>query len=352
MSIVLPIEKPIITFIPRHANKLSIVQTHSCFDDWLMNNYIFISINYDYTKINVEDYLNIYSSEIIDEFMLTRDIICHGMDILSSIIVLLHEKYYITIMIDRFYLSAYNAKRHVNHPIFIYGYDDNAKMFYIADFFASGYYGTTRCSYAELSLAIDRVLETKDESALYKYSKTLFYKEIELINIYRVNYSARSCYGEEALKRNLLAYCDREFPNYPIQRNDVYGLTTNKFSCNLNFYKILRNYITYNFETFGFVFHRPFYLIVSHKKLMLYRLQQIEKAQRENEWEHTRSCLTNIVSKSELALNRVLKANISKNKKLLSKIYDDLNFIEQLDEEAMALFVNLLDKKSSNRPLK
>ena len=70
--------------------------------------------------------------------------------LIESFINLLNGGYYITALVNIKYIKAHNVDFSTLHELFIYGYDDEKQIFYIADnFYGSFNYRSDTCSFQE-----------------------------------------------------------------------------------------------------------------------------------------------------------------------------------------------------------
>jgi hypothetical protein len=69
--------------------------------------------------------------------------------IIDFVIDCIDLDYYVTLNIDRFYIPLYDQymKSHKWHDIFIFGYDMNKRLLYVADFFKNGKYSYQQVSF-------------------------------------------------------------------------------------------------------------------------------------------------------------------------------------------------------------
>ena len=74
-------------------------------------------------------------------------------------------KNYVYVNIDRYYIEAYDdyGKRHFRHEIFIYGYDIESEILYVADFFENGKYSYSTVSFKQLEEAYSAIHQSADD---------------------------------------------------------------------------------------------------------------------------------------------------------------------------------------------
>ena len=157
MTTVLPVESPIVTITPSTCAVTAIIGTNMTkYQHIIWENYIQLefgepgypnggfSESYSWDKFDC-----LYVQEIHRDGLATsevREIIIQG----------LKKNQYILTGIDRFDLSVYQEqyhKEHMNHDVFIFGFDPTEKMLLCADFF-DGHYQRFRCSTFEMCNAI------------------------------------------------------------------------------------------------------------------------------------------------------------------------------------------------------
>jgi len=88
--------------------------------------------------------------------------------------------YYVSIEINRKYIKEYESNFDKNHPILIYGYNLEAKTFYIADFFKNGKYYYAIASFDELLNAYNNVFSIQYIEGAYLYARKKYIMDYEI----------------------------------------------------------------------------------------------------------------------------------------------------------------------------
>jgi len=215
-------------------------------------------------------------------------------DFMSYVIHAIDKGYYGYLFIDTYEIPAYKAwfqKKHYSHPVFLYGYDIDARQVYIADFFTSKYEFKT-ASFDEITKGYFSIVSRMKGEMYFvrKAPKMQTELNIRMVkNILNDYISARNT--SFVLDENIsLPSKDCVFG---IGVYDVLGRDL------LNGYALLRNY----------------HLLYDHKAILIGLVGQLYKEKRINNFVYYHTKLSQISRKTQLLRNIV-------NKQLLSRKQD------------------------------
>lgn len=153
---VLPVDEPKITHTPVIANMLSVLQTNPETASWIANHFVNIFINRDGVFDNFYDRnMFFYGCPWLQVNQIRREVVLRICPkIIDYVKALLDECFYVYAAGNTEHIPAYHNDHYWAHNMFVYGYDDEQRLFYISDFFINGKYEKATCSYDELELAL------------------------------------------------------------------------------------------------------------------------------------------------------------------------------------------------------
>lgn len=184
MKIVHPFNNPEITSFPEFAALFTIFGGN--FDNrikkWFIHNYIGLQcrFSYDQRVILFDDEFgenSIMNCPIIDRHELRREYVNKWDGIIPYLKDQIIHGYYVYIILDRFYninFMEFYHKEHYNHFSLVNGFDDDANVFYVADFY--GRYSCKTICYSDLekgflSYDFDKELNGYDNIVSVKYNR-------------------------------------------------------------------------------------------------------------------------------------------------------------------------------------
>lgn len=122
---------------------------------WVCNNFIQIRYNANWETVTFDNhvlmlsYCSAFNFKSIPFYISQK--LCRG-EIQNFVIDAIDHERYVFMYVDRFYIKSSDAykKKHYSHELFVYGYDEHKKVFYIADNLSQGKFIFTECEFAEL----------------------------------------------------------------------------------------------------------------------------------------------------------------------------------------------------------
>ncbi|MGG4340446.1 hypothetical protein [Paenibacillus lautus] len=232
------------------------------------------------------------------------------------------QGYYVSLMVDQFYIPASSAfnKKHRNHELFIYGFDDTTEIFLISDNFQNGKYTKGSCSFTDLNNSYIDLSKTTDlgQELVYLLSFNKYGKFEINIEVLKELLSDYLCSVNSSQKNNLL--------NQPLKKDWIYGLRCyDHIVTYLNNVKTTENYLDV----------RPFYVQKNHKSMMIKRLLYLSEIGILNDDENYITQYINIEKISAIVVNLTLKYNITKDKNILNRIAENLGKMSRGESEIL-----------------
>jgi hypothetical protein len=266
-------------------------------------------------------------------------------DIVDFIKMCIDKNRYLFFDIDMYYISAYKInynKAHVPHEIFIYGYDDEKKVFYIGDNTALKY-SHEQMTYDEITLSTNNLLEIYENNVKgvlwHEYrEKSIFMLEVKK-NVERNGEDP--VFSSEVFDININKIIN-DLKEYLLWDNYAEGYRHSEYYVyGIECYNELEKYAYSVIGTEDRIDHRAFYSFIEHKKLMLLRMQYLSKDYDLNDLIEK---YTDLVNGFNILMNLVLKAILTKNNKTWEKV---INYFKEYKEKEIILlneFINILSK--------
>lgn len=318
-NIQLPIKKPIITTYQHHAFPLSIAANHSDFMNWFCSNYIQISLSVR-DEINPLNYYSFWDyfilCPIIERFYIEKELVLNTHSSVDFFTDAMNRNLYALTYIDEYYIP--NTKpymnRHFPHDILLHGYDKEKRTFNTSGFNKNGVYtDNSEVTFGDFSKAIS--IDEKENTDYSIWSNK--------INLIRVKYDWEYRFHISALKESLNDYLtsrnsSNKFNMFRNTNDHVYGLAV---------YSSLDHFIEKTIIQMNRLDIRMFHLIWEHKKNMNIRVNFLVNNQNYEFDKNLIEKLNNIEKEALLIRNLVLKFNITKDEKLITKIREKLKVL-------------------------
>lgn len=359
---ILPVTYPPLTTYPGYANALSIFCSHEEAYDWMYSHYLQIYVTQ--IIINSEDKENAYptagfapsffgdydnrrlTNTICDGLFLDREkcpflnifeipnelIMSYDSSYVSFFKRCIDQSMYIYAHTDVAKIKEYKLEEEYDHPIFIYGYNDDEKVFYFADFLDNYFkYTFTKCSYDEIENAFQNVKNTflpmvKSVAAAQFVENGSFQFEMSYIQDTISEYINPDKKQAEKFAKYASSYFS------PIKWKA-------KVHIGSDVYEFLSDFMNISLDlNIGYIDRRLYTSMCDHKEMMLKRIEYflqkgylgLDKAPLLNEYTKIRDAFINI-------RNLILKYNIKKDSA-------ELNLVHKLLHETKSNELNLLSK--------
>lgn len=169
MKKILPKEYPITCTMSTDSHLFSILQTFENGIDWLMSHFILwcgtnnlsgALFEYIYILPYRAFYYNWRECELLDFDTFDESQIHTNDDFIGYVKQRIDDGWYCHMHFDQYHIGK-TKKSHYLHHSLVYGYDDDKRIFYLADHFDKGRYQELTCGYDELECAFKDVFTYK-----------------------------------------------------------------------------------------------------------------------------------------------------------------------------------------------
>jgi hypothetical protein len=329
--------EPIIKSYPMDANAISIITNYKEAYPWLLNNFIqltsfilpssrlflrFTDSFVFYKKCPFLDYQRIKKQFIQNNF---------NNNILDFIIDAINKGYYVYLVVNTLYISAYEPKRNsdIPHDILIFGYDIMNKIFYIADNFKYGKYSFETCTYFELENAFYNLREEDENHAAFSNSiELLSYKE-----------AIHAKFELEIIVDGIQAYLSSRPGEWHISKA-LFGLQV------YDYFKVFLSLLQDNEVPFDI---RPFHTFWEHKFVMMLRLEFMNNKNMLNNDDGLLNSYKIIEQKALVQRNLMLKYSINQNKGILNRVLEEIEEIKFKEDIVLnKVLLNVIPDSESN----
>ncbi|QNU66155.1 hypothetical protein EHE19_014905 [Ruminiclostridium herbifermentans] len=270
-------------------------------------------------------------------------------DIIDFIKTCINKNLYLFFDIDMYYISAYKMhynKTHFLHEIFIYGYDDDKKIFYMGDN-TTGKYTLDQVTYDEIitstNVILDLYRDDNEDAELYKYKEKAIYMMCVTKNVER-NWQDPS-FSKDIFEVNIKKIIN-DLKEYLLLDNYAEGYRySNYYVFGIDCYNELMKFVRSAIENGQHVDRRAFYSFIEHKKLMLLRMEFLnDKYNDKYDLNQLIERYSNLVNEFNIILSSVLKANMIKDNDLWEKINVKLKECKEEDIVLMNEFIRILSQ--------
>lgn len=321
----LPLGIPPIRCFLFDALPLSIISINDNYLPWLYSNYIQVCCRKNILDSN-ELFLQFYGPDqafcapFLKKQYISWNVISKcNIDIINLIKENININYYYYGYVDDFYLPfrpSYN-KYHEPHDIFIYGYDDNRKIFNVLGY-ANKTFKTFEIQYGDFIKAFYNNIWDKeiyywiDRIYLFQYNKTAEY-DLDLLLI-------RELMEDYLYSKNT----SEKYRRYtkPISDN-IFGLQT---------YKAISEYYNLLNENKVRCDNKVPYILLEHKRCMKSRLSYIMEKFKDSSFSQYVDEYIELEKKSNLLLDFSIKHKIKQNERNISnslKLINEIEFSEK-----------------------
>lgn len=321
--------EPRIKFNQIETNALSILDDTAEFKCWMNNNFIQLIISEDSTwGAFLFDNNIIKDCPWLSSAQLDRNLVQD--DITKFIKSMIDNNVYIWMNIEVKGISGYNKNANF-HDIFIYGYDENTKNIYVADFIHGGHYQRFLLSYRQIHTAYQGMAKYEDPLGI-----CLIWKRK---NIYP--YLNQYTESTKMIKESLKGYLSAKYPFSILKYMEIEAQFKNSF-WGIGIYKGLVKYCTaLQRGAVDYSEYKIFDLLYKHKVIMSERIEYIETSYGIKNLDDEKDLGKLLKKKSLITRNMFLKFLISGKMALLESIKKMLVEMEGWDR---ILCKNLLEK--------
>ena len=318
MKKILSIARTPITTYPHTANIAAILWDNARIYPWLLGRFINLyglnNEDMDYEDCWILDCPAIQYKRI-DKREIRRSWKKIGTFIKKSI----DEEYYIYLPVDTGMITAYGERQHP-HDMLIFGYDDERKIFHIADFFQGKRYGFSTASYTEVENALQQSL-----------NYWIFNDDIILM---KVNQDAVFSFEPSSVCESIREYLDASKTKTDLYSRVKYFPSLfnkgvpEKFIYGMDCYKIIYNYLLNN-DNFELQHNiQVFHLFSEHKEVMYERINYMGENRYLKNYDYYCKKYKNIFDKARLCQTYYIKFIITEKPEILKRIYKIVKVIE------------------------
>ena len=337
-QIILPIEQPIIDTFPKYENLTFVICSKESYMNWIYNNFIQIKLNTSYFKKKMRNkvLLDFYEEGINEDN-------CPFLDIqkIESVFIMkgygclvnfakeaIDNKCYMMMKLDTYYIPFYKSykKEHKRHIVFVYGYSDKTEELYIGDNFSvdSGKYSFKTISFQQANDAFEGAMTSKlnKDNRLTKIHSLFSLKEPmedHKINSIQIKQMLKDYLtGEDNINRFYSAY----------KRDN------SSFKYGIDCYDEILDGIKHKMLDL-----RMFHLIISHKRLMLNRINILNNSNKLNNYDGIIEMYKEVYSICLIIQDAAVKFLLTKKKDLLVKLVTKIIELKAIDKKAVEMLI-------------
>ncbi len=352
-SKILPCADPFVTSYPHHACFMSIIGDDVHYRDAILSAYIPLAFNASYRRLDFSvgvdivefmEHLPFLEGKYIDRKTIKKRNIRYADYIKNEIAI----DDYVYLLVDYYYISADIScfhKKHRKHDIFVYGYDDLYKKFWVKDFLDGSKYRSFDVSYEEMEQAASQLEMEQDWlRGIKSYrKKSVIHEEI---------YFHMPVILEEIEK-----YICGKKSGY-VSFNDIRMRQDCDYYYGSHIYEQLIKECTFRYEHDELMDTRCFHILFEHKKCLLYLCEKWNRDYMLDNADELFALLQNILNLCYILRNFSLAYNLNKKEKCYKNIIHYLKKIHDEELHAMMLlskniklttqFPNYVTKEEAN----
>lgn len=330
--IVLPTVSPYFSVYNWHANLQSIILNHPDWSSWIYSNYIQIYMD-TRPEITFTDFflnnglIHTASCPFVEQNSISRKIISKVTGLINFIVECIRNENYIYLLADISKIPHYSVHSPRYHEIFLYGFDIELELIFIADYI-QGKYIQFSASFKEIEEAINGANDKESD---------------HLQHIETWKYLPKSNYSFDIIHvRNQIF----EYVNC-VNSSDKYRqkATPHPFrTFGLNVFHIIINHLQDVQNSKGWLDIRPFYLLYTRYKLMCDRLKYMEENKYIGNIDGYFETYLKLSRLAQISSNLVLKHQCTKNSSIISNIQKKVQMICNEDKETSEKLLLAINK--------
>ena len=341
---ILKVTYPSVTSWTWHANLFAMIESMPEEQDWIYSNYIQVHCHLDERREGLffeffPTYASILACPLVHNQYIDRTFIENRWSGWKNFLIdCIDNDYYIYGVCNEKYLHHFQENFY--HELFIFGYDLNENIFYCADFTFSnsGKYTFTQKPIEQVCRGFADVPDQEDY---------LLCGEGGII-LSRLSPVKEKPYKIEVpyLKRNLTEYLEgrNSFKHYSVlyntepKQNNIEDKRNRAFG--IDVYDVFTAYLSEFHDDFH-PDYRAFHNLYEHKKLMVKRIEYLEK----NHLIHqniNKEIYLKVENLSQILYLMIIKYHYKKDHEILEKMLRHINEIRNMEKEELALLLNSL----------
>jgi len=171
---ILNLVHPFIEHAPDNTRLWAMLLTEPKAYGWIMNNFIVTCMSSTGEDDNFFNYEYWFDCPFLDSSKISREILITLMDCKFTDYIerAIDKNYYIYTFLNVKYIPAYKQSINVDYNPFIYGYNREAGIIHIADFFDNRKFTFNTCTYDQMNQAFDKY---EDSEYSNRFASTHFY---------------------------------------------------------------------------------------------------------------------------------------------------------------------------------
>lgn len=333
----LPLVEPDITTNPYVTNKLGVLSSFKENQPWILQNFTNIWMQKNFRLNYLSDFLYFSSYRFcpfIKEFEICKSLVDKKWEtIVEAMIDIINTGLYVYLNINTVFIPLYkNFENNQMHDIFVYGYDMDEKVLYVADFFQYGKYSMKKVSFNDFIKAYDSMDKTVkrdffDGIILLQYTAKDFSFDMEFC-IQGIRDYVNS---KNTIVKSMLVELDKK-------DEVVFGINT----CDtmIQYLKELSRVENIKLD------YRTFHYFYQHKVLMRLRIQFfIEKGYLKSYKDHAiLDEYLKIEQRWMFIRNRILKYNMKSDYILIKDTINDINHLKKYEKKVLKHLLKVLKK--------
>lgn len=339
MKKVLDFHYPIITTYTNHAHMIGILETNEKTYPWIFSNYIQIYINKNLNENEWGDFYFPMPYEVrpaqLCKWLVTQvfsdGYISHiNGGVINFIIDCINNNSYVDLMVNYRYIAgsyAYEVSSDRVHDILVWGYDESKEVFYCSDFMykENNKYLSFECSFSDLNNAYSN----------YYTSNNISYFGNNVVYTYTLKSDIDYEYDTMNILHGIEDYLYANVPEYWKNYNVC---NRKKIAFGIDYYDVLIDYLSNNIPDLISV--KLLYLLCDHKKIMISRLQFLEKQNFELECYIQQ--YMELSSKINKLVNLAIKYNLSHHSNIIVNIIEGLKQVKMDEKKVLTELIGYI----------
>lgn len=341
---VLPVKSPngFLTYKPFDSTRISVLLAQDKLCKEIYENFMYFSVEkcaYDNGVMKLECHYKEQFSSIGEKRVPIDLILDMDMDFIKFCKKSLDKEFYVFLPIETSEISNYinYKKKPVYHHIFIYGYNDDERVFYCSEFFAfsNDKYSYQTVSYDEMEAAFYKLQRELDEDSLSK-EKMQWLKDVHLLHSYT---EYRDRFTINRLIVGLQNYLDKRDNNgnKDYIKNLYYGYAIYDL-CDIYIEYIVSNNFYYHFDM------RPFLLIKDRFHYMKIQSEFVSEnyASDSSEINHIVDEFIRLEKEARKMFHLTIKYTMRGENKNVTKILEILDMLKSEDYAVTSRYIECL----------